>query len=464
MTLHLLALVALSWLQTGSPTTGVTAAPETRPRVIVFVNRSREIPAYVEYEDSSLLLIDPRNGLADCFHKDEIIGIARLIDLEEPADGMVILRDETRHRGLVVHDGFDEVRLLINGVPLVLPRHRVSHVVLEAPIDEQYLEYRLRIDPGDLHGHLNLCRWLIGKQAYDLARKELNQAWNVHQDPEAARLLRMVDAQIRLLEEHQSTPDTPADAPDVGRSNEPTLLTDREVNLVKVYEIDLNAPPKVLVPRNAIYELFGRYGSSGLIPDTELEQAKLAASPSIDIVRLMFRLRARDLYDRIEVLSEPRALQLFRERVHDTWLMNNCGTTRCHGGSESGRFPLVRSRSTHDRTRYTNLLTIDRFRFDDGTPLIDWDEPGQSRLIQYGLARDQTKTPHPDAPGWTPVFGGSRRALAKGTEAWIEAMMNTPRPVYPVGDQFAPAPDAKSPAGTAEPASVGPTPEPPPRP
>lgn len=464
MILPLLALAAMSWLEAGDPAAGVTKAPETRPRVIVFVNRSREVPAYVEYEDDTLLLVDPRDGPADCFHKDEIIGVAKLIDLDEPANGMVILRDNTRHRGLLVHDGFDEVQLLIKGVPLVLPRHRVSHVVLEVPIDEQYLEHRLRIDPNDLHAHLNLCRWLIDKQAYDLALKELNLAWTLHQDPEAARLLRLVDAQIRLLEDHQSGTTPAVEAPDTDRDNEPDLLTDREVNLIKVYEIDLNDPPKVLVPRTAINELIDRYGSSGLIPDTEAEQAKLMASPSIDIVRLMFRLRARDLYDRIDVLSEPRALQLFRQRVHDTWLMNNCGTTRCHGGRNAGRFPLVRSRSTHDRTRYTNLLTIDRFRFDDGSPLVDWDAPAQSRLIQYGLARDQTMTPHPVAPGWTPVFGGSRRALANGTEEWIEAMMNTPRPMYPVGGLISTTQDTNPPAATGEPDPEEPTLEPLPRP
>ena len=445
----LLLLAAMPWTNADA-----TPAEDPRQRVIVFVNRYKEVPAFVEYEDSYVLLVETRDGSTDCFHKDEIISVAHLLDVGDPAPGVVILRDNTKQNGLVVEDGFDEVSLLIQGVPLSLPRSRVSHVVLEAPIEEQYLEYRLGIDSSDLYAHLNLCRWLIDRQAYDLARKELNQAWTLHQDPEAARLLRLVEAQIRLQEKDRSkeTPDKDADQTD--RKQE--ILSDREVNLMRVYEIDLDDPPKVLVARDAVMELFDRYGASGMIPDTEREQTELASAPSIDIVRLMFRLRARDLYDQIQVLSEPKALRLFRERVHDTWLMNNCSTTRCHGGTDAGRFALIRSGSSNDRTRYTNLLTIDRFTLDDGTPLVDWDSPENSRLIQYGMSRDQTLTPHPDVPGWTPVFGGSRRSMANGAEAWIEAMMNTPRPVYPVRlseitPQSDPDPDDEAPEATPRP-------------
>ena len=211
------------------------------------------------------------------------------------------------------------------------------------------------------------------------------------------------------------------------------------MNLIRVYEIDLEDLPGARASQCG-HGVVRAVRHQRLVPDTETEQLALAASPSIDIVRLLFKLRARELYDRIEVLSEPKALQLFRERVHDTWLMNNCSTTRCHGGTGAGRFSLQRARSTDDRTRYTNLLMIDRFRCDDGASLVDWDDPPSSRLIQYGLPADQTNTPHPDVPGWKPVFGGSQRALAKGAELWIGSMRSTPRPVYPVGEWLIPAP------------------------
>lgn len=461
MILQLLTLLAPAWLQAGAPDTEQASDTITHPRVIVYVNRSKEVAGHLEYEDPQLVIVERLDGHAECYHKDTVLGIARLVDLEEPSEGVVIMRDNSRQRGLVVRDGFERVELLINGVPLVIPRQRVSHVLIEAPLDQQYLEYRLSIDSNDLEAHLNLCRWLINRNAYDLAIKELNQAWSTHRDPEISRLLRLVEAQVRLQEQHD---EPAAPAPDPEPAQQPERLTDREVNLIRVYEIDLNDPPKVLVPRDAVMELCDLYGSSSLVPDTELEQLELASSAPIDIVRLMFSLRARELYDRIEVLSEPRSLRLFRERVHDTWLMNNCSTTRCHGGTDAGRFRLQRARSTDDRTRYTNLLMIDRFRCEDGTALVDWDDPEASRLIHYGLSRDQTGTPHPDVPGWTPVFGGSRRSLADGAASWIESMRSTPRPVYPVGEGLIPVPPPVDPApdtpdGTPE-AEVEPEAEP----
>ena len=78
---------------------------------------------------------------------------------------------------------------------------------------------------------------------------------------------------------------------------------------------------------------------------------RAAADQPLDIVRLMFELRARDLYGQIQVNSEPYSMNLFRQRVHDTWLMNNCATspltyrTGASNWSRSGirrRWPLER--------------------------------------------------------------------------------------------------------------------------
>lgn len=409
-----------------------TNATEPVHRAVVFVNRSKEVAGYLEFEDDHLILIQSRNGHVESYEKDLLIGIARLVDLDEPAQGVVILRNNSRQRGMIVHDDFDSVGLEINGVPLEINRNRVSHVLLEPPLQEQYLEYRRQVDVEDFASHLALCQWLINRRAYDLAHKELQQSWALHQEPETARLMRTVEAQLQM-EEDVDPDGAREDASVAPEENQLPLLSERDVNLIRVYEIDMSNPPRVLVPRDAIKELIEQHATSNLIPDTEEEQNVLLSAESIEIVRLMFRLRARDLYDRIEVVSEPRSLQLFRERVHDTWLMNNCGTTRCHGGSDAGGFRLHRGRITDDRTRYTNLLAIDRYTVEDGTRLIDYDHPERSLLIQYGLPLNQTTTPHPDVPGWAPVFAGSRRSLSEGTETWIKTMMNAPRPNYPVG-------------------------------
>ena len=277
---------------------------------------------------------------------------------------------------------------------------------------------------------------MIQERQYEYARSELEQIRKRHADPESIKAMRFVEAQLQLHRNSEQAMKTSGPETETRPSNSPLprTLTDEEVNLIRVYEIDLQNPPHLLVPRNAIRELIDAYETSSLVPDTEAEQASLFQADSIDVVRLMFRLRARELYPNIEVIGEPTALRLFRERVHDTWLMNNCSTSRCHGGSSSGRLRMLRSGVATDRVRYTNLLILDRFRTDEGQPLLDWDNPEQSLLVQYGLPRNETSTPHPPVPGWRPLFTGRQKALKDGAVLWMDSMMQSPRPEYPIAE------------------------------
>ena len=416
-------------------------AIESRPRVIVYVNRSREVAAHVDYEDDEIIQVESLNGLHESWMKNELLTIIRLHELPEPHKGVVIMRNNRQHRGTIVRDGFDAVDMRILDVPLTLSRSDVSHVLLEPSLDEQYLQRRLAIDPKDVSSHLALCNWLIQERQYDYARSELEQIRKRHADPETINAIRFIEAQLDL---HQTSEETStnrakdARGGDAGTSTPstpiPRTITNEEVNLICVYEINLQDPPRLRVPRNARRELIESYSSSSLIPETEAEQASLYQAESIDIVRLLFRLRARELYPTVEVLSEPPALRLFRDRVHDTWLTNNCSTSRCHGGADSGRLRLLRKGPAAHRVRYTNLLILDRFRTRDGELLLDWEHPDQSLLIQYGLPRSETKTPHPPVDGWKPAFGGRDQAMIDGVVEWMKSMKQSPRPEYPIAE------------------------------
>jgi hypothetical protein len=101
--------------------------------------------------------------------------------------------------------------------------------------------------------------------------------------------------------------------------------------------------------------------------------------------------------------------------------------------------------SSDDRVRYTNLLILDRLKLDPEWPLINYDKPEDSLIIQYGLPRDLARKPHPLVDGWKRVFGPTTPKLMDGTVEWIKAMMQ-PRPEYPV--KYEPPKLAKSkPAG-----------------
>src|SRR5690606_17060649 len=110
------------------------------------------------------------------------------------------------------------------------------------------------------------------------------------------------------------------------------------------------------------------YASSDQVPATRAQRERLLSAPPADILRLMFRLQAREFYPRVQVLEDPRAIELFKDNIHGFggWLTNACATTRCHGGAEAGRLYLNARRPNSDATTYTNLLILDRFRLADG--------------------------------------------------------------------------------------------------
>jgi hypothetical protein len=81
--------------------------------------------------------------------------------------------------------------------------------------------------------------------------------------------------------------------------------------------------------------------------------------------------------------------------------------------------------------RYANMLNLLRGS-PKGLPFINFESPMESGIIQAGLPRDEAVQPHPEVPGWKPVFGRSivPQRLAD-TLTWIKSMYQ-PRPDYPV--------------------------------
>jgi hypothetical protein len=197
-----------------------------------------------------------------------------------------------------------------------------------------------------------------------------------------------------------------------------------------VYEIDFKDPPRLHVAPEGIRQLILRYGSSSLIPATTQERNALYTKPSIDLARLLFDLKARDLYGYIEVEEDPASLAKYRTRVHNSWLIANCATSRCHGGVDAGRFFLYTGNAKDQRIRYTNLLTLLSFKV-DGKPVVNFEDPPNSLLVQYAMPRRLARYPHPDVPGWRAVLTESTPQLTADTLEWIRSMYQ-PRPDYPV--------------------------------
>jgi hypothetical protein len=421
------------------------SAPSSEPgattpdRVHLWVDRYEEVGGDVVEEDHELIVIRTPSGEIRTFPKGRLIRIIRLIEVDEPRPGMVELRDGSMLMGDLVSDGFDEVVLRIRGVISRFPRESVVQCRLDLTLEQKYRRFKELMEPDAWLRRFELASWLFDEEAYELAREELREIVAGSQLPEAIRLLRIVDAQI-AMEAGTLPPGHSIERPDRDDDTGPVdlkdmlpqeILSSDDVNVIRVYEIDFRNPPtRIHVSPDTIRELLEKYGADKRIPADSAGRTRLFRADPLEIVDLMFKLKARDLYSRIEVQSEPPALNLFRQKVHDAWLIPNCATSRCHGGLDGGRFFLHRRGSKSERVRYTNLLILERWNELD-MPLIDFDDPGRSLLIQYALPRNEARFPHPEVKGWQPAFTQSNQRLLRDSIRWIESMYK-PRPGYPI--------------------------------
>lgn len=205
------------------------------------------------------------------------------------------------------------------------------------------------------------------------------------------------------------------------------------------------------IDRNTVTRFMDKYAGrtvegKGVMPSTPEGRAVFYAQPPAKTLDWMFGLKAREFYGEVQVMENPKSLQLFRDHVNRTWLVNACATSNCHGGQDGGRLFLYNKRSGSDQAAYTNFLILERFKMANGMPLINYAEPANSPLLQMGLPRDQAVIKHPELVGankgkWRAVFRGPQDEKFDEALEWIKAMYEK-RTDYPI-DYRAPAPQPR---------------------
>ncbi len=365
---------------------------------------------------------------------------------EGPREVVLSLRGGREVSGVLVREDAKIITLRIEGIETGFEKSSLTGMRELPPVLERYVTMRSLLSDDDLDGRVLLVEWLRSRQMYQLALFEINAV--LDRDPMHARARELklwLDLQVNLTEsraagEQPGGADADAKAAYQARQrakNEFPLLSPDQINLIKVYEVDLRHPPPLLIKRATIEQLIRMFPASPLIPATpEGREALLRQTPE-RLLELMFRLQARELYGQVLVRGHPDSLERFRNEVHGRWLVNTCATAQCHGGGEAGRLWLYDRKPFSDETVYTNFLILERFRLADGTPLLNYSEPARSPLLQMGLPTELSLYPHPSVPrtkgsrGWHSVFRTAEDKRFQEAVGWLSTMYR-PRPEYPI--------------------------------
>lgn len=364
-----------------------------------------------------------------------------------PAAGsevVIYLTEGNRVMGILVSEAPDTLVVRIAGIETTFKSNMIVRYEVLPPILERYREMRATIG-DDPDGLAMLIEWLRSREQLELALKEADRLLTLEPNhAEGRRLKQIIESQIELKKKAKGVanpvPVKPAGNDEPLRDEGPPfpLLTEAQINTLKVFEIDLDDPPRLTIKRDTITKLIARYADSPHMPTTQEGRDALYRRTPTAILDLMFKLRARDLYPDVVVTDQPKAMRVFRDDVHAGWLVNSCATTQCHGGEEAGRLMLFPNRPRSDASVYTNFLILDRYRLDDGTALINYEDPGRSPLLHLGMSRRSSAYPHPEVPrghsgrdAWKAIIDDSTDRAFQKTVAWMK-LMYRPRPEYPI--------------------------------
>lgn len=382
-------------------------------------------------------------------------------------EAVVYFKDGRQLTGFLVSRDDKKTVLRIEGINTTLEEELIEKVDVLPPILERYQKLRAAIQDDDIERRLLLVEWLVNRRQYEIATGEIEGILKIApENTQAKKLKVMLEQQIAVdkaaaeLKAKGIKPPKGDGTTESGRKPAFSLIEPEDVNLIRVFQVNLNDPPKMSVPREVVEEIIKKYADRPEIPASEDGRQALYRKRPNQILRLLFELKARELYGMVKVQEDPASMKLFRDNVWGGWVKNACSSTRCHGGEEAGRLWLSNTKANSDRTIYTNYLIMHRFKLPDGTPLIDFEKPAESPLLQMALERNASRRPHPRVEAvvrtgqepFKPVFDSPLDRRFQETVEWIKSMYVPEGRDYPV-KYTAPVPSGAQKATPATPAT-----------
>lgn len=328
------------------------------------------------------------------------------------SEAVVTTYDGRKLEGELISQDSSTVTLLISGIKTPIPQDSIQSLEIKDSPQEQYRKLRADLDDDDLDGRYRLAYMMFEKKWFDLSMTELNAMRRDFPDVDKIRTLQRVvqsridreqeakssDTNRPTVRDDQSPPGQVTEVTDMPQADQ--RLTEEQINVIRVYEVDLSEEPRVTIPPDTIEKLYETYAS-----DDRLDKDRRAFRrlPGYEQLAVLFELQARELYPEVIIRQDAPAIKEFRTKMHQRYVLNYCAASGCHGDKSPGNLFLFRVQPNSDPTVYTNFYILQRIKRGDGV-MIDRDEPRRSLLLQYGLKRDAAATPHPEVEGWRPQF------------------------------------------------------------
>lgn len=367
------------------------------------------------------------------------------------------LKDGRTISGVLVEQNDAEVTLRPDGgANTTFARAEIAGVRFEKSARETYAEDRAGIKGDDLEKRYTLLLNFYYKNEKNLALAQFAKAEadQLMQDfPDSAQIKRL----SRVIADRLSKKDAAVDAPAVpatdpkadpkvepGAAKDPKAKPDKDEeqlpaapavgllpaadqNLLRVYQLNFtfqrgrpagaDKAVKVVFPKEAVEALFKDH------PDAEelakykgkLGETQFRALSPLEQLDVLFTVKDRALYGKIEVKTEPAALAAFRN-THHRHVASHFGAY--FAGLVQGLIAKPKN-LTNQAEAYTNFLALNLANV-DGHPVINRDKPEESLLLQWGLPRNEAKFPAPNIKGWKPCFSSPRDSRFIALAEWIK--------------------------------------------
>jgi hypothetical protein len=378
----------------------------------------------------------------------------------EARDVIISFKDGRTIQGEFISEDSESISISIATIKTSYKKADIKGVQNKLTVDEEYQQKKQALKSTDVEGWYNLAYWLHSQKAFDKSLVEIDALLAAISKPGAlkaeeasyldrAKILRsMVTGEIAKLkaESGKTAPVKPATGatpaatqPASGTGSQSGLqqqyqdrrMTDAQLNMIRLYEIVDPAieRPKVTVKRDALDAFLRDYKDK---PDAIRERADMDRFRGAEgwvQLDILFKFKARELYPSVTVHEDPKNMLVFKKSIHNSYVLNYCGTSSCHGG-EAGNLFLFNLDPNSNRTVYSNFFNL--YTWQDNTGyMINLDVPSDSYLIQYGQpanvknAMFLAKKPHPEVKGWQPKFRQVQDPVQATIQSWIESLGRT---------------------------------------